>query len=630
MTRGGAHDRVAADERELVVERRSAGDGSERAPWPLARGAFAPGLERLAAGEPFKASLEALLLALDDAPAARLMQLLREGRGAWLALLETGGGEALFVGNALSGTVTALARHGFRVTVVDDAPERARFAAYRDRAHAPGRTASVLCDGPTLPFADGAFDLVVREEGGLPGALGVPVDECLRLAAREVVWIADNRLAYKRPRGRHDVHRVQDPLRWARAAVAPGNDERTLPGYRRALERDGWRPARAFALYPHAKQFYDVAALDGAWPELIVGPKERQNRVKLAAKSLGLFPIFTPSFALIASRAPTAPRAATTAATSATRIERVLDALAERTGEPRGRVQHLLGTRGNSAVVQTVGPDAAGADLGSGPGRWTLHVPLCPKNRPQLEVHHRALVDLPARFLHLPLPEPLFVGEVDGIWLTCERRLAGLPAHQHCGDPARMARTLREASQQLAGLVVAAPAPFDEHAFDEQIATRIDRAARFAAVPSTIANLARLKDELRERLLGRALPRVAYHADLRAKHVQVDADGGVLGYLDWGTLEPAEIPYLDLLHLVVHERKQEADLTAEAAWRLMQRRDALRDHEREALESYARVVGIDEETRAALELFYPASVAAMAEKNWDYSRPRWLHRQFGV
>jgi len=23
-------------------------------------------------------------------------------------------------------------------------------------------------------------------------------------------------------------------------------------------------------------------------------------------------------------------------------------------------------------------------------------------------------------------------------------------------------------------------------------------------------------------------------------------------------------------------------------------------------------------------------VAAMAEKNWDYSRPRWLHRQFGL
>lgn len=46
--------------------------------------------------------------------------------------------------------------------------------------------------------------------------------------------------------------------------------------------------------------------------------------------------------------------------------------------------------------------------------------------------------------------------------------------------------------------------------------------------------------------------------------------------------------------------------------------------------SGAVILARDEETRAALELFYPASVAAMAEKNWDYSRPRWLHRQFGL
>jgi aminoglycoside phosphotransferase (APT) family kinase protein len=255
---------------------------------------------------------------------------------------------------------------------------------------------------------------------------------------------------------------------------------------------------------------------------------------------------------------------------------------------------------------------------------------LCPKNRPQLEVHFRALGELRARFPDLPVPEPLFAGEVDGVWLTCERRLAGLPAHQHCGDAARMARTLREVSAQLARLVVEPPRPFTDEDFAQQIAARIDRAARFAAVPSTIASLERTKRELHERLTGRPIPRVVYHADLRAKHVQVDEQGGVLGYLDWGTLEPAEIPYLDLLHLVVHERKQEAELTAEQAWRLVQARDALRDHEREALEGYARAVGIDEETRAALELFYPASVAAMAEKNWDYSRPRWLHRQFGV
>ena len=32
----------------------------------------------------------------------------------------------------------------------------------------------------------------------------------------------------------------------------------------------------------------------------------------------------------------------------------------------------------------------------------------------------------------------------------------------------------------------------------------------------------------------------------------------------------------------------------------------------------------------AIEAFYPVLVGAMAEKNWDYSRPRWLNRNFGI
>jgi hypothetical protein len=31
-----------------------------------------------------------------------------------------------------------------------------------------------------------------------------------------------------------------------------------------------------------------------------------------------------------------------------------------------------------------------------------------------------------------------------------------------------------------------------------------------------------------------------------------------------------------------------------------------------------------------MEAAYPVFVAAMAEATWDYSRPRWLHRQFGI
>jgi aminoglycoside phosphotransferase (APT) family kinase protein len=137
-----------------------------------------------------------------------------------------------------------------------------------------------------------------------------------------------------------------------------------------------------------------------------------------------------------------------------------------------------------------------------------------------------------------------------------------------------------------------------------------------------------LRDEMRERLIGKSIPRAVYHADMRAKHVQLDVDGGVTAYLDWGTTELEGLPYQDLLHLVVHERKQEAGLSAAAAWSIVRDRAELRDVERESLACYARTVGLDDETCRAFELMYPVLVAAMAEKNWEYSRPRWLHRQF--
>jgi len=56
----------------------------------------------------------------------------------------------------------------------------------------------------------------------------------------------------------------------------------------------------------------------------------------------------------------------------------------------------------------------------------------------------------------------------------------------------------------------------------------------------------------------------------------------------------------------------------------------LRGYEKECLEKYCALVGLEPEVARAIEGMYPVLVAAMAEKNWDYSRPRWLQRQFGL
>jgi len=595
-----------------------ASPSAEPPPAPLARGAFEPAFESARDGSTFRRALERLLLELDDEGADKLMQMLREARGAWFPLLSASSGDVLFIGNALSGSITPLAAAGFRVTILERNVERARFALLRALEHTPGSVRVVLGgDTAKLPFADASFDVVVQEDG-LPRAddrFAHEFDEVLRVARGEVVLTADNRLAYKHSSGRRNDFHVPSPLAFARAAFAPRRGERTLPGYRSLFAHGGFRAARAFALYPHSRDFTHVVALDAHLPTLTIGPMERKNRLKLLGRSLGLFPWFTPSFAIVGSRAESR---------ASTRLDRILADLSTRTQEPVPVAEQLVGTRGNTLLVQTRG-EAEG-----GRGAWTLHIPLCPKNVPQLELHMRSLELVRARFPAVPVPEPLFHGRIEGVWLSCERRLAGWTAPQVVGDRARIGRMQREVARHFASLVTRTSRTFTADDFDAQVAARFRLVAAHVGVASTVSHLERMLAESREKLIGATFPLVLYHADLRSKHVQVDRDGRVLGYLDWGTTEAEGLPLFDLLHLIVHERKQEMRISPGEAWRAVRDRRGLFDHEVEALDSYSRTLALDPSVVSTLAAIYPVLVAAMAEKNWDYSRPRWLHQQFGI
>jgi aminoglycoside phosphotransferase (APT) family kinase protein len=124
---------------------------------------------------------------------------------------------------------------------------------------------------------------------------------------------------------------------------------------------------------------------------------------------------------------------------------------------------------------------------------------------------------------------------------------------------------------------------------------------------------------------------VRSHGDLRSKHVQVDQEGNVLGYLDWGATEERDLPLFDLLHLIINERKQEAQLNAGEAWRAFcTKGENQREHEQIAIEIYCKRLELPEPVQRAIEALYPLFVADAAEKNWDYSRPRWVRRQFGL
>lgn len=592
------------------------------APDPLSPGDAARALARLAAGEPFREALEQLLLELPTARGDRLDLLLRECRGSWLLLLRARAGRALFLGNPLSGTVVGLASLGLEVVVLDPAPERLALAQARNQWSATGRCVSIVGgDGPRLPFADASFACVVQEENA-PEALdgrGYTLAECARVCAGELALVADNRLGYKRSTGRKAAFRIPGPLEYARTALAPARGLRTLAGYRRALAASGAGPARAFALYPHQRDFAFTIAIDEPLPRLAIGPKERRNRLKVAAQRSGLFPLFAPSFLVCARRPEPAPLA--------TRIELVLEQLAALLGEPQPQVEQLVATRGNTALVHTALPGRSERDPA---GRWTLHVTISPLQGVQARMHYARLLELRARFPGVPVPEPLHCGELAGLFLTCERRLPGLTAPQYAGDERVAARMLSDACAHFAQLALSPPRALGEEEFEQLVGAKFEWTLRSAQSADVRAWLERERAQARARMLGLVFPRVLYHSDLRSKHVQVEADGRVLGYLDWGSSESGDLPYFDVLHLLVHERKQAAGLRAADAWRVLRERAAWRAEEQRALSAYAEALGLSDEYRLALEAIYPVLVAAMAARNWEYGRPHWLERSFGL
>lgn len=585
-----------------------------------------------ARGSTFEHGLAELLRALDDETGELVQQELHEARGAWALCLGEPRGRVLFLGSPLAGAIRVLARCGADVTVLDDDTARAELGGWCSDEHVPGRVRTVFGRAAApLPFADGEFDVVVLDEG-LPNERATAerlLDECARVARGELVLLGDNRLGYKRSDGKHAALRVPSLGEWLRDVCAPRHGERTLAGYRAALRRPGFARATAWALYPHRKDYAHVVAIDAPLPAITIGPQERQNRVKLAARALGLFSVFTPSFVLTAARTELSQSAtgarnanSVAGATLAPFAERLLDELARATGEARGELEHLVATRGGSALLFT--------RAASPRGDWVVHVPLSPNKTRHLARHAARLRELPRRFPALRTPELLFHGEIAGVELACERRLGGLTAPAIAGDAPRMSHLVRDVAREFAALVVRDSAPFTEADYEREVSARIRRVAEDAHVPSTLAWLAALDERLRPRLVGRRLPRVLHHADLRAKHVQVTDAGDVLGYLDWSTAEDEGLPYWDLFHLVLHERKQVNGGTAGATWRALSEGRDVPAHESAALASYSRALDLDDETSRALVELYPVYVTAMGAKNWDYVRPRWLHRHFEV
>lgn len=585
---------------------------------PLPRPAVTEHLEQAPSGSSWREFLEPFLADLPATQGDLVMMLMEESRGAWAVLLAQQPGTALFIGNAVSGTVAALATMGWKVTVADPSPERCAFAKMRDREYSPGQVSWVHAAHHELPFQATSFDLVVREDAaeGLDLAHAPRARELCKLSRGAVVHLADNRFAYKRATGRRGHFRRHSPLSFLGQALFPPPGLRSLMGHRRELGSN--HAVRALALYPDGREFSHVINLDGGLPRLTVGPREKVNIPKVLAKKAGLLPLLTPSFALLSEAA------------GASFTSRLLAFLAETIGEEAGQLDQLIATRSNCAMLMTA-PAGVLAEEEQGPlaRSWVIHIPLSPGKHRVLTRHVKFMGHAAAKFPVLNAPEVLFEGTFEGVYLCVSRRIGGWTAPHATDQPSQTGALAINLGRILSELVVRPTQAFSEGDFERLLGQRFERVAQKCHRMQTRDRVQKSTDALRENLVGAQLPLVFHHADLRAKHLIMDGDSKVRATLDFGSAEAEFLPLVDLLHHLGHQRKEVRRCGPGQAWQEL-RDPALRaPHEDQALREQAQTLGLESHLVDAILDAYPLFVAAMAEANWDWSRPEWIHREFG-
>ena len=82
------------------------------------------------------------------------------------------------------------------------------------------------------------------------------------------------------------------------------------------------------------------------------------------------------------------------------------------------------------------------------------------------------------------------------------------------------------------------------------------------------------------------------------------------------------------MHLILQERASCS--TSRTAWEDLQNPERLGPLERAALDTYCTALNLPDAWREAICLGYPILFGAVAERHWEYSRPHWLRRAFGI
>jgi hypothetical protein len=195
-----------------------------------------------------------------------------------------------------------------------------------------------------------------------------------------------------------------------------------------------------------------------------------------------------------------------------------------------------------------------------------------------------------------------------------------------------MARLAGELVQALASLPRTAARELTESAARALFGPRFDVVCERAGDPDATAALRQLEAETIAGATGLRVPLVTCHRDLRPKHVIADAEGAgaLMGIVDWSCLQLEGPPLYDLFHFIAQERTAQAGWTARSVWLALQDRDALTPGEAQAVRAYEAALDLPPAWYAVIARAYPVLFGAMAEEHWDFSRPLWIKRMFGI
>ena len=451
-----------------------------------------------------------------------------------------------------------------------------------------------------------SFDLVLIEDDSLASPISLPM--AVSLSNDLIALTVDNPLGYKRSSGYRADFKRATPTALGHAWLH--ERDQLLPARRQRLSSLSGQPARAVALYPDRRDFAHVVDWERGAPDLTLGPAERKNGLKLLGRKLGLFPVLAPSFGLWSSKL----------GSTQTLLDALLDGIAKHLGAERQRPLHLVATRGNSALVLT--------------RDWVVRIPL--GHRPNAAMQQNAAGLLALQALDLPTPEPLYLGPIRAgqvdVLLSVESRIPGLGAGQLVDKPKAVARLAATLATRLAALPRTPAQTLDANAAHTLFAPRFQAVKERCGDAATAAALDHMQAETIARATGLTLPLIACHRDLRPKHVIIDEQGRgeLMGVVDWSCLEQTGPPLYDLFHFLAQERTARKEWNASRVWHAFQDRNQLEPHEQSAIAHYEAALGLPPEWYAVIAGAYPVLFGAMAEEHWDFSRPLWIKRMFGI